>query len=233
MKLMIDLMRARNQPPTGRASRAFTLIELLVVVVIIGILAALLLAVLGRTKVKAENAVCVNNLRQLGIAVRTYVGDDNERLPSAERLPTQPANPQEPLPRICDLLARYTGQTAGNSNTVSVCKCPMDKNNLFATEGSSYEWNTSLNGHRIDEAQPPLTFQETLTSRTKGPNGGPISRTTTNVVLRFTPETTPLLFDYKDSHPRSGKSGKNAVFMDGHVAPDSGQVLKRRVHRVS
>ncbi len=95
----------------------------------------------------------------------------------------------------------------------------MDKNNLFTTEGSSYEWNTSLNGHRIDEAQPPLTFQVTLTSRTKGPNGGPISQTTTNVVLRFTPETTPLLFDYQDFHPRSGKSGKNAVFMDGHVAP--------------
>ncbi len=94
---MIDseelLMASQNHSPTGRASRAFTLVELLVVIVIVGILAALLLAVLGRTKVKAENAVCVNNFRQLGIAVRTYVGENNERLPSAERLPTQPANP--------------------------------------------------------------------------------------------------------------------------------------------
>ncbi len=223
MKLMIDskelLIATQNHLPTGRASRAFTLIELLVVIAIIGILAAMLLAVLGRTKAKAQNAVCVNNLRQLGIAARSYTGDNNERLPSAERLPTQPANPQKPLPRICDLLARYIAQVAGTTNTVSVFKCPVDKNNLFGTEGSSYEWNTSLNGHRIDEAQPPLTFQVTFTSITKGPNGGPGSQTTTNVVLRFTPETTPLLFDYRPVHPRAGKSGKNAVFMDGHVAP--------------
>ena len=211
------LFATQNRPPTGRASRAFTLIELLVVTAIIGILAALLFAVLGRTKAKAQNAVCVNNLRQLGIAVRTYAGDNNERLPSAERLPTQPANPQKPLPRICDLLARYIAQVADTTNTVTVFKCPMDKDNLFATEGSSYEWNASLDGHRMDEAQPPLTFHETLTSISKG--GGIISQTTTNVVLRFTPETTPLLFDYRPVHPRAAKSGKNAVFMDGHVAP--------------
>ena len=211
------LIATQNRRRTGRACRAFTLIELLVAIAIIGILAALLLPVLGRTKVKVQNSVCVNNLRQLGIAARSYTGDNNDRLPSAERLPTQPANPQKPLPRICDLLARYITQVAGTTNTVSVFKCPMDKNNLFATEGSSYEWNTSLNGHRIDEAQPPLTFHETLTSISKG--GGIISQTTTNVVLRFTPETTPLLFDYRPVHPRAGKSAKNAVFMDGHVAP--------------
>lgn len=32
------------------------------------------------------------------------------------------------------------------------------------------------------------------------------------------PETTPLLLDYEDFHSRSPKSGKNVVYMDGHVA---------------
>jgi prepilin-type processing-associated H-X9-DG protein len=41
----------------------------------------------------------------------------------------------------------------------------------------------------------------------------------TNIVLRFPPETTPLLLDYEEFHPRPPKPGKNVAFMDGHVAP--------------
>jgi hypothetical protein len=41
----------------------------------------------------------------------------------------------------------------------------------------------------------------------------------TNLLRRFTPETTPLLLDYVDVHPRPLKSGKNVVYMDDHVAP--------------
>jgi len=39
----------------------------------------------------------------------------------------------------------------------------------------------------------------------------------TNLVLTFPPETTVLLLDYEDFHPRPPKSGKNAAYMDGHA----------------
>ena len=89
--------RVRNQSALPCPCGAFTLVELLVVIAIIAILAALLMPALGRSKGKAYNAACVNNLRQLGIATRLYSDDNRERLPSAEILPTQPIGSTMPV----------------------------------------------------------------------------------------------------------------------------------------
>ncbi len=105
---------------------------------------------LGRSKAKAYNAACVSNLRQLGIAVRLYSDENQERLPSAEILPTQPIDPQKRC-RVSATFWRVPGNTAGtNKHKRDRFKCPADKKGRFAAEGSSYEWNADLNGHRID-----------------------------------------------------------------------------------
>jgi len=58
-----------------RALRSFTLIELLVVVAIIAILAAMLLPALAAAREKSRRSVCAGNLRQMGMAMESYLGD--------------------------------------------------------------------------------------------------------------------------------------------------------------
>jgi prepilin-type N-terminal cleavage/methylation domain-containing protein/prepilin-type processing-associated H-X9-DG protein len=66
--------------PAGRADRGFTLIELLVVIAIVGLLASLLLPVLARTKNKATQLACGNQVRQLAIAWTLYANDNGDTL---------------------------------------------------------------------------------------------------------------------------------------------------------
>lgn len=64
-----------------RAKSAFTLIELLVVISIIAILIGILLPVLGSARVRGQQLVSANNMRQIGLAIHMYQDDYDEWFP--------------------------------------------------------------------------------------------------------------------------------------------------------
>ncbi|MBM3254280.1 MAG: type II secretion system protein [Candidatus Omnitrophica bacterium] len=67
----------------SKREKGFTLIELLVVMAIILLLAGAVTPVIARAREQGRRTKCISNLRQIGIALHLYAGDNNEAFPAA------------------------------------------------------------------------------------------------------------------------------------------------------
>jgi prepilin-type N-terminal cleavage/methylation domain-containing protein/prepilin-type processing-associated H-X9-DG protein len=161
---------------------AFTVVELLLVIVIIAILAGITFPIYGRLVESGRAASCISNLRQLGIALNLYLNDHNATMPvlAAARTSTS-----QDVAVIDNTLNSY-------ANNAAVFACPSDRLGLANATGTSYYWNSALNGQHVSN----LNF---LTI-------GELSR-------------IPILSDKQGFHLYT-QNKVNILYADGHATKD-------------
>ena len=208
-------------PRPARLRNGFTLIELLVVIAIIAILAAMLLPALARAKEKGKRVKCVSNLRQVGIALRMY-GDDNQ-----EKLPNQPAGGGGWLWDLPTLTADLLTQAGGKrqilycpGSTASVKDIDLWWTSSSSQRTTSYGWLFERPG------PPPLLPPKRFLTHFTGTNNPVETELVVDAVICNTANTNEFarvssgVIAYHSTSHLEGRrpAGGNILFLDCHVS---------------
>jgi prepilin-type N-terminal cleavage/methylation domain-containing protein/prepilin-type processing-associated H-X9-DG protein len=209
----------RGRQTVRKPSSGFTLIELLVVIAVIAILASILFPVFSQARGRAQQARCLSNLKQLGLACLMYADDWRGVLPYPGGDTRAPAWDED----VNGGLDRYmTNKSAGDT----VWRCPLGKKPTVtattgrgASMGRSYCFNDYIRPYNQGRGNWPTRGMSTSQFQ---------NASRTILIFETFQDATPEAYAFRNGSPHfSGPAGlpicmhngkMNVVFGDGHAA---------------